>query len=232
MEGKVKPKNFALFLFALAFLIVGCVEAGSTPTLVATSISPTVTPVPPTATVILPTSTPQPTVTPVPPTATPEPTPATLQLKSAAFASEGAIPAQYACDGKNVSPPLQWSDPPQGAKSFALVVEDPDAKAVVGQIWFHWVLYNLPAKARSLPEAIPPEAKLADGSLHGRNSLGESRYYGPCPPKGRTHRYYFKLYALDTLLNLDAGASQDELLEAMRGHVLAEGQLMGKYTGQ
>jgi len=153
---------------------------------------------------------------------------APFELTSTAFASGETIPQQYTCDGDDVSPPLAWSDPPPGTQSFALIADDPDAP--VGT-WVHWVLYNLPAEARALPEAIPAGAELADGSRHGKNGWGRPGYGGPCPPSG-THRYFFRLYALDTALNLAAGASNKQVLQAMEGHVLAETELMGIYTRQ
>ena len=151
-----------------------------------------------------------------------------FELTSTAFAPGEPIPRKYTCDGEDISPPLQWSDPPQGTQSFALINDDPDAP--VGT-WVHWVLYNLPAKARALPEAIPPDAELPDGSRHGENSWRRMGYGGPCPPSG-THRYFFKLYALDTMLDLAAGASKEQLLQAMEGHILAQTEVMGVYTRQ
>ncbi len=151
-----------------------------------------------------------------------------FELTSAAFANGDPIPMKYTCDDLDISPPLQWKDPPQGTQSFALINDDPDAP--VGT-WVHWVLYNLSASSRSLPEAVPPDAALPDGSKHGQNSWGRSDYGGPCPPGG-THRYIFKLYALDADLELAAGASKDELLSVMEGHVLASTQTMGVYSRQ
>lgn len=150
----------------------------------------------------------------------------TLTLSSTAFAHGESIPAEYSCDGQDVSPPLQWSDPPQAAQSFVLIADDPDAP---GGTWVHWVVYNLPAGARSLPGSIPPEAEFADGGQHGQNSWGRLAYGGPCPPGG-THRYFFKLYALDTTLELEPGASKEQVLQAMEGHVLAQGELMGTFS--
>jgi Raf kinase inhibitor-like YbhB/YbcL family protein len=149
-----------------------------------------------------------------------------FELTSPAFAHGEPIPRQYTCDGEDVSPPLHWSDPPQGAQSLALIADDPDAP--VGT-WVHWVFYNLPAETRGLPEAVPPDADLPDGSRHGRNSWRRLGYGGPCPPGG-THRYFFKLYALDTVLDLAPGASKKQLLQAMKGHVLAQAELMGVYA--
>jgi Raf kinase inhibitor-like YbhB/YbcL family protein len=150
-----------------------------------------------------------------------------FELTSAAFGPGEAIPRKYTCDGEDISPPLEWGDPPPGTQSFVFIFDDPDAP--VGT-WVHWVLYNLPAETRALPEAVPADADLADGGWHGENSWRRLGYGGPCPPSG-THRYFFKLYALDTVLDdLDAGASKKELLKAMEGHVLAEAELMGTYS--
>jgi len=149
-----------------------------------------------------------------------------FELTSAAFATDEGIPRKYTCDGDDISPPLSWSEPPEGTQSFALICDDPDAP--VGT-WVHWVLYNIPADKRSLPEAIPAQAQLSDGSLHGKNSWKRRDYGGPCPPSG-THRYFFKLYALDVTLNLGAGATKKKVLRAMEGHILAQVELMGTYS--
>jgi len=149
-----------------------------------------------------------------------------LELTSAVFGHGEAIPRKYTCDGEDISPPLQWSDPPPGTQSFALIVDDPDAP--IGT-WVHWVLYNLPAEVTALPEAVPLDAELPDGSRHGQNSWRRLGYGGPCPPRG-THRYFFKLYALDTVLDLAAGASKKQLLRAMERHILAQAELMGTCT--
>ncbi len=149
-----------------------------------------------------------------------------FELTSTAFAHGEKIPARFTCDGDDVSPALQWTDPPQGTQSFALICDDPDAPMGT---WVHWVLYNLPGDARALAEAFPSDADLPDGSRHGQNSWKRPGYGGPCPPSG-THRYFFKLYALDTVLDLMAGASKQQLLDAMEGHVLAQAELMGVYA--
>lgn len=149
-----------------------------------------------------------------------------FELTSSVFTQEGAIPRKYSCDGQDISLPLEWKDPPQGTRSFALIADDPDAPMGV---WVHWVLYNLPAEARSLPEAIPPDANLPDGSRHGQNSWRRLGYGGPCPPSG-THRYFFKLYALDQNLDLKPGADKKQLLQAMEGHILAQTEVMGVYS--
>jgi len=161
------------------------------------------------------------------PTAAPAPTAAlSFDLQSPAFGAGAAIPVRYTCDGEDVSPPLQWGDPPAGTQSLALILEDPDAPAGT---WAHWVLFNLPAAARSLPEGIPSDATRPDGSRHGHNDWGRPGYGGPCPPGG-THRYFFRLYALDTVLDLESGAGREQLLQAMEGHILGQAELMGTHT--
>lgn len=149
-----------------------------------------------------------------------------LELNSPVFNKGELIPRKYTCDGDDISPPLQWSDFPGGTKSFALICDDPDAP--VGT-WDHWVLYNIPAKMSALPEGVSSDADLSDGSRNGRNSWGQLGYGGPCPPGG-THRYFFKLYALDSVLGLASGASKYQLLRAMEGHILAQAELMGRYS--
>ncbi len=148
-----------------------------------------------------------------------------LQLSSPAFKMGETIPKVYTCDGEDRSVPLSWTEPPAGTRSFALIADDPDAPMGT---WVHWVLYNIPASTRSLPEGISAAATLPDGSLHGKNSWQRLGYGGPCPPRG-THRYFFKLYALDTVLTLRAGATKEELLKAIAGHILAQAELMGVY---
>ena len=149
-----------------------------------------------------------------------------FELTSTVFAPGESIPRKYTCDGEDISPPLRWSDPPQDTRSFALIADDPDAPRGT---WVHWVLYNLPAETRALPEAVPPDADLPDGSRHGQNTWPRLGYGGPCPPSG-THRYFFKLYALDTVLDLKSGASKKALARAMQGHVLDQAELMGLYS--
>ncbi len=149
-----------------------------------------------------------------------------LTISSAAFASGQSIPSKYSCVGREVSPPLTWSGAPANTKSFALIVDDPDAP---GGTWVHWVMYNIPAATNSLPEAVQAGGQLSDGSLQGKNSYGNLGYNGPCPPSG-THRYFFKLYALDAMLSLSSGASKQQLLSAMQGHILAQGELMGTFS--
>ncbi len=148
-----------------------------------------------------------------------------MELKSAAFQPGEMIPAKYTCDGPDVSPPLSWSDPPAGTKSFALISDDPDAP--VGT-WVHWVIWNIPATARLLGANLPKEESLPNGASQGTTDFRRIGYGGPCPPSG-THRYFFKLYALDSTLNLAASTTKKDLEKAMQGHILAQAELMGKY---
>ncbi len=152
----------------------------------------------------------------------------TIQVTSTAFAEGELIPPDYTADGPNISPPLQWQGVGESAVSIALINDDPDAPMGT---WVHWVLYNLPGDTTSLPENIPPKEMLDNGGVHGTTDFGRIGYGGPAPPSG-THRYYFKIYALDSMLDLAPGATKDEVEEAMKGHILAEGQLMGKYKRQ
>ena len=148
-----------------------------------------------------------------------------IKVTSTAFSHEGLIPSKYTCDGADVSPPLQWQGIPKGTKSIALISDDPDAP--VGT-WVHWVLFNLPPDAASLDENVPRQETLPNGARQGKNDFGKIGYGGPCPPSG-THRYFFKICALDTLLDLPPGSKKSDLLKAMEGHILGRGQLMGKY---
>ena len=152
-----------------------------------------------------------------------------LILTSGAFAAGGAIPAKYTCDGSDVSPALVWSAAPAGTVAFALIADDPDAPAGT---WVHWVLFNLPGNLTALPEDVAKTDQLAalGGALQGRNDFRRIGYGGPCPPAGRPHRYFFKLYALDAALPLKAGATKQDVERAMRGHVLGEASLMGSYA--
>ncbi|HEY0384353.1 MAG TPA: YbhB/YbcL family Raf kinase inhibitor-like protein [Pyrinomonadaceae bacterium] len=149
-----------------------------------------------------------------------------IKIRSTLFQDGEMIPRPYTCDGPNVSPSLAWESVPPQARTLALIADDPDAPA---RTWVHWVLYNLPAETKGLVENVQKEKRLAGGAaVQGINDFQKIGYDGPCPPSG-THRYYFKLYALDTELPLEPGATKEQLLEAMKGHVLAEGQLMCKY---
>lgn len=147
-----------------------------------------------------------------------------FELHSSVFAHNQSIPVKFTCDGKDISPPLEWNAPPEGTRSLALICDDPDAP--VGT-WVHWVVYNLPAETRSLPEGA--SARLPKGALDGKNSWSRIGYGGPCPPGG-THRYFFKLYALDAVLDLKTGATKDQLIKAMQGHNLGQAETMGVYA--
>lgn len=149
---------------------------------------------------------------------------ASLSISSPAFARGQPIPTQYTCQGEDMSPPLTWSQIPEGSQSLALVMDDPDAP--VG-IWVHWVLYNLPPTLKGLPENASAGAQLQ--GTHGINSWKRNIYGGPCPPPGKVHRYFFKLYALDLPPALPASLSADQLSVKIQGHVLASGEWMGTY---
>ena len=151
-----------------------------------------------------------------------------FQLTSDAFSNGQSIPAKYSCVGRNVSPALAWTEPPAGTQSFALIVDDPDAPMGT---WVHWVLFNIPAERRALPEELPVTGKNIDPKaiFVGTNSSGNIGYDGPCPPSG-THRYFFKLYALDTMISLLPGATRENLLREMEGHILAETEMMGTFS--
>ena len=149
-----------------------------------------------------------------------------LTLTSPAFPPGGTIQRKHTCDGPDVSPALNWTDPPAGTQSWALIMDDPDAP--VGT-WVHWVLYDLPAAARALPENVPKQEQLPDGSRQGRNDFRRTGYGGPCPPAGPAHRYFFKLYALDAKVGLRAGATKADVERAMQGHILGQAELMGRY---
>jgi Raf kinase inhibitor-like YbhB/YbcL family protein len=152
-----------------------------------------------------------------------------MKLSSRAFSEQGEIPSLYTCQGKDVSPPLAWSGLPEGTKSLALIVDDPDAPdpAAPKRTWVHWVLYNTPPTATGLDEAMAT-ARLPPGTREGTNDWNRTGYGGPCPPIGR-HRYFFKLYALDAALPDLGPARKAELEKAMEGHVLAKTELVGTY---
>jgi Raf kinase inhibitor-like YbhB/YbcL family protein len=160
--------------------------------------------------------------------APPKPTQPSAQLKliSNAFKEGEGIPRQYTCDGINISPPLEWSGVPGTAKTVAIIADDPDAPSGT---WVHWVLYNVPADNIGFVENVAEGENLKGGGFQGKNDFGKIAYGGPCPPRG-THRYLFKIYALDSELPLKGGATKDELLKAMEGHILVQGQLMGTYA--
>jgi Raf kinase inhibitor-like YbhB/YbcL family protein len=143
-----------------------------------------------------------------------------IQITSSAFNEGDKIPRIYTCDDKNISPPLEWTGIPSDTASLALIMDDPDAPAGT---WVHWVLYNLP------PDLTELEQGKSGGGVDGKNDFNRLGYGGPCPPKGSNHRYFIKVYALDTLLDLKPGATKAQVETAMRGHILTQGQLMGKY---
>lgn len=147
-------------------------------------------------------------------------------LSSSSFQNGGDIPKKYTCEGADVSPELSWTAPPQGTRSFALIADDPDAPAGT---WTHWVLYDLPPDTHNLEENVAKVDELPNGARQGRNDFRKIGYGGPCPPAGKAHRYFFKLYALDAKLNLAPGASKQEVENAVQGHTLANAELMGKY---
>ena len=149
-----------------------------------------------------------------------------FKVTSVAFKEGQPIPRQYTCSGVNVSPPLEWGTAPKPARTIAIIADDPDAP---GGTWTHWVLYNLPAENIGLVENVPETETLRAGGFQGKNDFGKISYGGPCPPSG-THRYFFKIYAVDTELPLKAGATKAELEKALEGHVVAQGQLMGTYA--
>jgi hypothetical protein len=151
---------------------------------------------------------------------------AKMQLTSSSFAADSAIPAQYTCDGSDVSPALAWTEPPAGTQSLALIVDDPDTpkKTVI-----HWLLYELPPTARVLPEGVPTKAKLPDGSRQGKNDHGKIGYSGPCPPPGAAHHYFFKLYALDYKTGLKPKATAADVEKAIKGHILAQTELIARF---
>lgn len=146
-----------------------------------------------------------------------------IRVRSPQFREGERIPARFTCKGRNISPDLSWDNIPVETRSFVLLVEDPDAS---DGTWVHWVLYNIPPTTRRLPANISGDGELSSGALNGKNDFGELGYGGPCPPSGQ-HHYYFRLYALDTVLKLKPGRARAEVVKAMKGHVLAEGALMG-----
>ncbi|MGD2295867.1 MAG: YbhB/YbcL family Raf kinase inhibitor-like protein [Candidatus Aminicenantes bacterium] len=149
-----------------------------------------------------------------------------IKITSDAFQEGDMIPKKHTCDGINISPQLAWEGVPEGTETLALINDDPDAPMGT---WVHWVVFDIPAHVREIPENVPPERELGTGGKQGVNDFGKIGYGGPCPPSG-THRYYFKLYALDSVIGLERGATKDDLLKAMEGHILAQGQLMGRYS--
>jgi Raf kinase inhibitor-like YbhB/YbcL family protein len=149
-----------------------------------------------------------------------------LTFTSPAFADGASIPKAHTCSGADYSPPLQWANAPEGTKSFAIIVDDPDAPF---NYFTHWVIFNIPATQTSLAERISPNGSLPAGALEGVNGFGKTGYGGPCPPPGKPHRYFFKLYALDGMLREKSGISKEKLVQVMKGHILAETQMIGKF---
>jgi len=149
-----------------------------------------------------------------------------FSVRAEAFKPGADIPRKFSCQGSDISPALVWTDPPAATQSLVLIVDDPDAPAGT---WVHWVLYDLPPGMRRLDEALRPTAEVTGGGRQGANDFGKTGYGGPCPPPGKPHRYFFRLYALDSRLNLKAGATKTEVEEAMKGHVLAKAEVMGRY---
>ena len=149
-----------------------------------------------------------------------------IVVTSSAFGEGDRIPSDFTCDGVNMSPPIEWSGVPANTGSLAVIVDDPDAPS--GN-WVHWLVYDLPPDLTQLPSGISAGEKLSIGGLQGHTDFGKTGYRGPCPPSGE-HRYFFKVYALDAMLRLKSGASKQELSQAMQGHILAGGVLMGKYA--
>lgn len=156
----------------------------------------------------------------------PKPVSKIMKLESTAFTANGMIPFLYTCDGQDLSPPLSWDTPPTGTQSLALIIDDPDAP---GQIFVHWVLYDLAPEVQQLPQGIGNQATLPGGGTQGKNDFGKLGYGGPCPPSG-IHRYFFKLYALERELGLKPGATKAQLEAAMSGHILATAELIGRYS--
>jgi hypothetical protein len=147
-----------------------------------------------------------------------------ITITSPIFKQGSMIPDKYTCKGNDISPSLTWGAVPDGTKSICLICDDPDAP--VGT-WVHWVIYSIPPNATGLPEGILPKGILENGAIQGRNDFHKIGYGGPCPPSG-THRYYFNIYALDTKPDLEPGANKNELLNSIKGHILAQGQLVGR----
>jgi hypothetical protein len=149
-----------------------------------------------------------------------------IELKTTSFTPGGFIPKRYTCEAADVSPALAWTDPPPGTQSFALIEDDPDAPSGT---FVHWLVYDLPVGYRRLPEALSGNTQMPDGMRQGINDFSRTGYSGPCPPPGKPHRYFIRLYALDTILNLRPGARRKELDAAMQGHILAQAELMGRF---
>lgn len=148
-----------------------------------------------------------------------------ISLTSSAFRQGELIPEEYTCDGRNISPPLQWSHVPEGAKSLAMIVDDPDAPR---GLFTHWIIYNIPPDELEFTENVEKDKTLPNGARQGVNDAGKIGYTGPCPPSG-THRYFFRIYALDSTLDLEPGVNRKQFDDALRGKTIAQGELMGTY---
>jgi hypothetical protein len=152
--------------------------------------------------------------------------PSKIELKTTSFTPGDFIPKRFTCDAANVSPALAWTDPPAGTQSFAIIEDDPDAPSGT---FVHWLVYDLPADYRGLPEALSRNDQMAGGGRQGTNDFSRTGYGGPCPPRGKPHRYFIRLYALDAKLELRPAARRHELEAAMKGHILAQAELMARY---
>lgn len=150
-----------------------------------------------------------------------------LFLRSPAFKTGESIDPLFTCEGQNISPSLEWTDPPEGTKSLVLIMDDVDAP---GGVFVHWVLFNVPADHREIPQAVPRDETVEGIGMQGNNDAGKVGYFGPCPPPAKPHRYYFKLYALDSLLLVNGGATKTEVEQAMQGHIINQTQLMGTFA--
>ena len=155
-----------------------------------------------------------------------EPRMENISVFSDVFENDDNLSSDYTCDGRNISPDVHWEGIPDGAKSIALIMDDPDAP---GRPFVHWVLYNIPANSTGFSTGVKKNKSLEDGSIQGKNDFGRIGYDGPCPPPGKPHRYFFKVYALDTKQNLTSGMTKKQLEEAMSGHILAQGEIIGIY---
>lgn len=151
-----------------------------------------------------------------------------FQITSSAFVQGGQIPQKYTANGEDISPPLSWAAAPSDTKSFTITCEDPDATGTGGGAFFHWIIFDIPGNVTQLTEGITNQRTLDNGAKQGTNDMGTIGYSGPSPPNG-THRYAFKIYALDTTLNLEPGATKQQVTNAMQGHILAQAQITGKY---
>ena len=150
-------------------------------------------------------------------------------MSSPAFHEGDRIPAKYTCEGQDISPPIVWDDPPAGTESLTLVLEDPEDATAPGGVFTHWVLFNIPSSICEAPENVPPQAKLANGALQGKNDFGNIGYGGPCPDGTGPHRYRFSLYALNCSLDIKAGVTKKQVLDSMQGHIVARSEFTGVY---